>query len=90
MSEVPQYRNAQQTSFPRTRVHPAIESYRVTSLIRNSRPLGPYSRTMPRALRWSYGGGQFLLSEVPLQIESHAVTLRRFQQPAAFASFVLQ
>ena len=27
--------------------------YRGTSLIRNSAPLGPYSRTMPRALRWS-------------------------------------
>ena len=27
--------------------------YRGTSLIRNSAPLGPYRRTMPRALRWS-------------------------------------
>jgi len=27
--------------------------YRGTSLIRNSAPLGPYSRTMPRALWWS-------------------------------------
>ena len=27
--------------------------YRVTSLIRNSAPLGPYSRTIPRALWWS-------------------------------------
>ena len=27
-------------------------------------PLGPYSRPMPRALRWSYGGGLFLMSEV--------------------------
>jgi len=26
--------------------------YRGTSLIRNSAPLGPYSRTMPRALWW--------------------------------------
>ena len=30
---------------------------RGTSLMRNSAPLGPYSRTMPRAPRWSYGGG---------------------------------
>ena len=30
--------------------------YRGTSLIRNSVPLGPYSRTVPRALRWSWGG----------------------------------
>ena len=28
---------------------------------------GPYSRTMPWALRWSQGGGLFLMSEVPLQ-----------------------
>ena len=41
-------------------------SYRETSLIRNSAPLGPYSRTMPRALWWSLGGGLFLMSEVPL------------------------
>jgi len=29
-------------------------------------PLGPYSRTMSRALLWSQGGGLFLLSEAPL------------------------
>ena len=40
--------------------------YRGTSLIRNSAPLGPYSRTMPGALWWSYGGGLFLMSEAPL------------------------
>ena len=40
--------------------------YRCTSLIRNIPHLGPYSRPMPRALRWSYGGGQFLMGEVPL------------------------
>ena len=32
---------------------PASGHYRSTSLIRNSNPLGPYSRTMPRALWWS-------------------------------------
>ena len=31
-------------------------------------PIGPYSRTMPRALRWSQGWGQFLMSEVPLHL----------------------
>ena len=41
-------------------------AYRGTSLIRNSRRLGPYSRTKPRALWWSQGGSSFLLSEVPL------------------------
>jgi len=40
--------------------------YRGTSLIRNSLSLGPYSRTVPRALWWSEGGGRFLMSEVPL------------------------
>jgi len=40
--------------------------YRCTSLIRNSAPLEPYSRNMPRTLWWSWGGGLFLMSEVPL------------------------
>ena len=31
--------------------------YRGTSLVRNCASLGPYSRTMPRALRWSLRGG---------------------------------
>ena len=29
-------------------------------------PLGPYRWAMPRALWWSWGGGRFLMSEVPL------------------------
>ena len=37
---------------------------RCTSLIRNRRSLGPYSRTMPRALWWPWGGGRFLLSKI--------------------------
>ena len=40
--------------------------YRGTLLIRNSAPLGPYSRTMPGPLWWSYGEVLFLMSEVPL------------------------
>jgi len=31
-----------------------------------SHPLGPYSRAMPRALRWSWTGGRFLMSQVPV------------------------
>ena len=31
--------------------------YRGTSFIRNSAPLGPFSRTTQRALWWPYGGG---------------------------------
>ena len=37
-----------------------------TSLIRNTPLLGPYSRTIPRVLGGSYGGGRFLMNEVPL------------------------
>ena len=33
--------------------------YRGTSLIRNNPLVGPYSRTMPRALWKSWGGGAF-------------------------------
>jgi len=40
--------------------HPRVIQYRGTSLIRNCLILGPYSRTMPMALRWSWGGGSFL------------------------------
>ena len=29
-------------------------------------PLGPYRMTLPRVLWWSWGGGRFLMSEVPL------------------------
>ena len=31
---------------------PAAPTYRVTSLIRNRNPLGPYSRTLFRAIWW--------------------------------------
>jgi len=41
-------------------------AYRGTSLIRNRPPLRPYCMAMSRALWWSEGGGQFLISEVPL------------------------
>ena len=44
----------------------AASPYRGTSLIRKRAPLGHYSRTMPRALWWSQGGGRFLMSEVPM------------------------
>ena len=36
---------------------PNTKSYRGASLIRNSAPLAPYSRTMPRALGGPRGGG---------------------------------
>ena len=37
------------------------EQYRGTSMIRSSAPLGPYSRTTPRALWWPWVGGLFLM-----------------------------
>ena len=43
-----------------------VGNYRGASLIRNPPLLGPYSRTIPRVLWWSQGGGLFLMSEVPL------------------------
>jgi hypothetical protein len=43
-----------QPSTKRSRAH-AVQGY--LAHIRNSGPLGPYSRTMPRALWWSQGGG---------------------------------
>ena len=39
---------------------------RGTSLIRNRHPVGSCSRTVPRLLWLSYGGGRFFMSEVPL------------------------
>ena len=40
--------------------------HRGTSLIRSSTPLGTQRWNILRALWWSYGGGQFVMSEVPL------------------------
>ena len=40
--------------------------YRGTLLIRNRTLLGPYRRPMPRVLGGSWGGGRFIMGEVPL------------------------
>jgi len=42
--------------------------YRGTTLNRKRTPLGPYRRPMPRVLGGSYGGGCFLMGEVPLYV----------------------
>ena len=47
-------------------------AYRGTSLIRNTPLLGPYKRTMFKALWRSWGGGLFLMGEVPLYSAHHA------------------
>ena len=62
---------------------------RGTSLIRNSAFLGPYSRTMHRALWWVLGGGRFLMSEVPLYHpgnHSHSQFLPATKSKYAFSS----
>ena len=41
----------------------SVRGYRGTSLIRNRRPLGPYRRTMSRALYGFLKGGRLLMSE---------------------------
>jgi len=43
-----------------------VRVYRGTSLTRTCTPLGPYRGPMPRVLRGSWGGGRFLMGEVPL------------------------
>ena len=42
--------------------------YRGTSLNKERLLLGPYSRTMSKAIWRSCGGGRFLMSEVPLYV----------------------
>ena len=43
-----------------------LKPYRGTSLTKKRTPLGPYGRPMPRVLVGSWGGGRFLMGEVPL------------------------
>ena len=61
----------------RRRVHPVFPQppNRGTSLIRNSAPLGPYGRNMPKALWWSWGDWMFLMSEAPLYTQGLATPL---------------
>ena len=49
--------------------------YRDTLLIRKRTPLGPYRRPMPRVLKGSWGGGCFLMGEVPLYLHVLAMAL---------------
>ena len=46
--------------------------------MRNIPLLGPYNRTLPRVLWWSWGEGLSLLSEVPLY---HKPSTSTFEQP---------
>ena len=40
--------------------------YKGTLLTKTRTPLGPYLTPMPRVLGGSYGGGRFIMDEVPL------------------------
>ena len=71
ISEVPLYNHVIQNRHVPPDVisqsrHLRVNAYRGTSLIRKRTLLGPYSRTTPRALWWSWGGWHFRMSEVPL------------------------
>jgi len=58
MSKVPLYPLSEfRETQPPCLAHRPGTAYRGTSLIRNSPPLGPYSRTMSRVLWRSWGGG---------------------------------
>jgi len=70
MSEVPLY-----MALPEVFSDPGVR-YRGTSLIRNSLPLGFYSRAMPRALWCSYGGLLFLMRQVSLYASTWALRSR--------------
>jgi len=61
-----------QSQTTQSRARPIL--YRGASLIRNHRILAPYSEPVPTTLRWSYGGGRFLMSEVPLYHAPHTST----------------
>ena len=61
-------------------------AYRGTSLIRNSPPQGSYSRTMPRALWESYGGGGFLGARYPCILQR--VQLKYFWSETSHSKFV--
>ena len=50
--------------------------YRGTSLIRKRLPPKPYSNRTPRGLDWSYGGGRFFWSEVPLHVLGVSLTCK--------------
>ena len=70
MSEVPLHHAHTASRTPGAKearaLAPLPSQYRGTSLKRNSAPLGPYSRNMPRALWWSQlGGGCFLWARYP-------------------------
>jgi len=57
-------------------------TYRGTSPIRNSAPIGPYSRTMPRTMWKPWGVWLLLMSEVPLY---RGISLTRNSHPPRIA-----
>jgi len=53
------------TPYPSTT---SVRAHTGVPLMRKRHPLGPYCRTMPRALWWSYRGGRFLMIGVALRL----------------------
>jgi hypothetical protein len=57
--------------------------YRSTSLTRKRTPLGPYCRPMPRVLGGFWGGGHFLMGEVPLHGQVSTAILHETGSPSS-------
>ena len=71
------YRGVKQTTLNSTTSAALIAAlaYRGTSLVRNNPLLGSYSRTLPKVLWWSYGGGLHLNRERRWSVVSHSLSL---------------
>ena len=60
--------------------NPVVFGYRGTLPTSKRTPLGPYRRPVPKVLGGSYGGGRFLMSEVPLYLLMNAFIPGRLHQ----------
>ena len=71
---------------PHTPPTPETRRYRCTSLIRKCRPLGPYTRTMPRDIWWPQGRVRFLMGAIPpvLLALSQPIRLTNAESPSVF------
>ena len=85
MSEVPLYSPAQMpTEGVSAQIAPSVVGvcvwrpcwYRGTLLMRNFHSLGPYRRPLPRALRWSWGGGAVSYERGTPVVVHHSLRIR--------------
>ena len=70
---------ARSFSRPRLKLTAEQNTYRGISLTRKRTLLGPYRRPMPRLQGGSWGGGRFLISEVPLQRAARLLLRPRYR-----------